>query len=376
MKILIPGGHLTPALGLIDWIQEHHPQTEMLFVGREYTQVKLKQKAIEFEEISKRGVEFISFKSAKSPRCLLLSPLVALQLVVKVFESMKIIREHRPTVIMSFGGYLAVPIAIAAKLLGVSVLTHEGTSVVGRANRLLFRLANKVVHSYPEFYNFDLESFNKEVVLTGTPIREKILNPVTPKQPEWLPSKASTKKILLVLGGSQGSYAINCLIKDSLVELAKDWTVVHQCGRPNKLYHYQQELLEHAAKNNISSNQYSVKEWIDEADLSWLYSHTQLVFSRAGANTLEELRLYKLPSILLPLPHSYAQEQEMNAKFMADRGAALVINQEEASPTVLLKAIGRAVQEQADIKHNISQLPLPDPRKASSLIFNQLIAVS
>ncbi|KUK79186.1 MAG: UDP-N-acetylglucosamine--N-acetylmuramyl-(pentapeptide) pyrophosphoryl-undecaprenol N-acetylglucosamine transferase [Microgenomates bacterium 39_7] len=373
MKIMIPGGHLTPALGLIDWIKEKYPDVELVFVGRKYSQQKLKQPALEFNEISKRHLEFISFEGVKSSRSLLLMPLKLLKLILSVRKALSIVDVHKPDVLMSFGGYMAIPLAIASKIRGVPILTHEGTSVVGRANKILFRLADGVVYSYPKFYNFDLSTLKKPSLRTGTPLRTKIILPNSSDQPIWIKKPiGDDQRILLVLGGSQGSLTINKLIQDSIQELVKDWIVVHQCGRPNKFYNYREELIQRSSELKVSADRYYVREWIEEEELAWLYKVATLAVSRSGANTLEELRYYQIPSILIPLPHSYYQEQEMNANFMAEHGAAIILLQNEATPENLLSQLNLVLTHRKQIQANLKSVPLLDSKQAPELIFQQL----
>lgn len=222
LKIMIPGGHLTPALGLIDWIKQNHPQTQVVFVGRKFSQQKLQQPALEFQEVSKRQVEFISLEGVKSSRSLLMMPMRILQLLISIKKALNIVNSHQPSVLMSFGGYMAIPLAIAAKMRGIPILTHEGTSVVGRANKILFKLADSVAYSYPKFYNFNIDSLKKPHHRTGTPLRNKILVDETPSRPAWIKKQmADDQKVLLVLGGSQGSLTINQLIHNSFLNLQK-----------------------------------------------------------------------------------------------------------------------------------------------------------
>ncbi len=374
---MIPGGHLTPALGLIDWIKQHHPETQIVFVGRKYSQPKLKQLAFEYQEISQRQVEFVSFQGVKSTASLLAMPLRLIQLIISIVKALRIMNSYQPDVLMSFGGYMAVPLVLAAKIKGVPVLTHEGTSVVGRANKILFKLANRVVYSYPQFNNFDISKLNKPCFRTGTPLRQRILSRSISEPPSWLKKDISKDQpVLLILGGSQGSQAINQLVSDSLVELTKRWTVIHQCGRANITYQYHDDLVAQATNLNIAADRYYVREWIPEDELAWLYQVTSIALSRAGANTIEELRYYQVPTLYIPLPHSYFQEQEMNARFMVQHQAAKILLQEEASPKQLVYHLEALMAQRKQFQTKLASVPLLDPKPASELIFQQLVEIT
>jgi len=369
MKILIPGGHLTPALGFIDYIQQHYPEVNFVFVGRKYSQSKLQQEAIEEKEVFKRNVRFIELDSVRSSGSIqsLLRSVISFFHALK--KSVEIINHEKPSVILSFGGYLAVPLVIVARLLNVPIVAHEGTSVVGKANRLIFKLANKIAISFPNLLRDPVISDHAKIKLTGTPLRQKILNKQSLNPPTWFANQKNLP-IILILGGNQGSLAINQLVKASLTTLASEWTVVHQCGRPNKLYHYSQELSDFARKEHIPEDRYYVLEWIDEADLTWFYRHASVAISRAGANTIEELIYHQLPAIFIPLPYSNYGEQLKNAQYLEKRGAGMILCQDQADTNKLISCLASIKDKKEVIKAKLSSIDRPDPLKASEMIFD------
>lgn len=375
MKILVPGGHLTPALGFIDYIQHEHPDVDFVFVGRKYSQSKLKQEAIEEQEVAKRDVKFIELDSIRSSGNILSSLSSIISFFQALTKSIQIINDEKPSVILSFGGYLAVPLVIAAKLLRVPVVAHEGTTVVGKANRLIFKLADQIAVSYPNIINGQAIADHSKIKLTGTPLRKKIISNQYSNSPVWF-SNRENLPIILILGGNQGSLAINQLVKSSLTSLVSKWVVVHQCGRPNQLYHYSQELKDFAQENNIPDDRYYVLEWIDEEDLVWFYQHAFVAIARAGANTLEELVYHQLPSIFIPLPHSNYGEQLRNAQYLEERGAAVILNQDQADVKHLISSLASVKINHNDIKTSISSINRPDPLKAAQMIFDLIRTVS
>jgi len=163
MKILIPGGHLTPALGLIDWIKQKHPKDEIVFIGRTYSQDRLKQRAVEAYEVTKREIKFIPFSAVKFSKETIFS------MIIKFFkfgrslvQSCRLLNQEKPTVLMSFGGYVALPLTIVASMKRIPIVTHEGTRVVGLANQLIFKLAKKIAHAYPRLVNIDQAQFSSK----------------------------------------------------------------------------------------------------------------------------------------------------------------------------------------------------------------------
>lgn len=375
MKILVPGGHLTPALGFIDFVQQEHPEVDFLFVGRKYSQSKLKQEAIEEKEVSKRAVKFIELDSVRSSGNIFSSLRSILSFFQALKKSVQIINHEKPSVVLSFGGYLAVPLVIAAKLLKVPIVAHEGTSVVGKANRLIFKFADQIAVSYPNLLSDSAISNYSRIKLTGTPLRKKIISKQPLNSPTWF-SNQSNLPIILILGGNQGSLAINQLVKSSLNSLVPRWIVVHQCGRPNKLYHYRQELNDFAQEKSIPEDRYYVLEWIDEDDLVWLYQHAFVAVARAGANTIEELIFHQLPAIFIPLPYSNYSEQLKNARYLEKQGAGVILTQEHANTDNLISCLASVNDNHKKIKTNISSIDRPNPLKASQMIFDLIKTVS
>ncbi len=372
MKILIPGGHLTPALGLIDWIQKHHPQDEIIFVGRIYSQESLRQKAIEAFEVKKRDILFIPLQAAKLDSGFNLSWfLKPVQFIKSLIKAIKIVRQHKPDVIITFGGYVAVPLALVGKLLKVPIVAHEGTRVVGLANKLIFFLADKAAYAFADADNYDFKKLSqkKEVKQTGIPLRSAIKHEQNPAKPSWLQDYSSNQRLLLVMGGNQGSKVINDLIQDNLQQLTADFVVVHQCGRPNKLYNYQQDLSTAAEQLQISQSRYYVKPWIEEQDLVWLYQKASLAISRAGANTIQELVYQVVPAILIPLPRAHFNEQYKNAHYLTSRKAALLLPQEELAQAKLNSAIQDILKNRRHYVSNLVALKTTMPANPAQAIY-------
>lgn len=355
MKIVITGGHLTPALALIDYIQTQHPSDEIVFCGRLYSQEKEKQPSHEVDEVSRRGIKFVPLNA---PRLSHLQqwwnlPIIGIRLVGSVLKSLGIVLRYRPQVFVSFGGYVALPMAIACWLCWVPIVTHEQTRSAGSANRFISRLARKVAISYPESLRFFAA---KKTVVTGNPLRQQLF--ITQPKPDWLPASIS-RPVLYVTGGNQGSAIINHIVQQSLKQLTKHWLVVHQCGAPTAKQHYLADLTK--AKQQLSAagrENYIVREWITEAELGWLYQHVTAVVSRAGANTISELTAQQVPAVLIPLPFAHYDEQTMNAEVLAKAGGAVVIPQRELTTKTLLTALDKIQRYRRSMSSKLKSLPV------------------
>jgi UDP-N-acetylglucosamine--N-acetylmuramyl-(pentapeptide) pyrophosphoryl-undecaprenol N-acetylglucosamine transferase len=357
MKILMSGAHLTPALAMIDHIKQHHQDDEVFFVGRLYSQEKLKQKAVEKDEVESRGVTFIPFRALKFVNYGLLARLQTIVTFPQVvLQARHILQKHQIDVFLSFGSYLAVPFALAAKSLGIKVVTHEQTFAMGKANQFIACFADKVALSYIETREY---LSRPDAVITGNPIRLG----KNKKRPAWL--KNLDKPLLLIMGGNQGSFLINDMIAAHLETLLKDYVVVHQCGRSNQLKDSAKEL------NNLRdrlpadlADRYYIQEWIKEEDLFWLYEQTFFAISRSGANAVLELSMAAVPAILIPLANTHNQEQLRNAQLMERRQGAVIIEQDFFNDNTFLQSLSYMKQQAAGMHEQLKRLNLPNDATA------------
>lgn len=354
MRILLSGAHLTPALAMIDYIKQNHPEQQLFFVGRLYSQENLQQKAIEKIEVEKRGVKFIPFTASKLTQPSFFSQINALlNFPHSVALARQILLAEEIDLFLSFGSYLAVPFALAAKSLKIPVVTHEQTVVMGKANQFIAKFADKVAISHEASRQY---SKRKDLVLTGNPVRSKIFVKNLAK-PNWLP--VACPKLILVMGGNQGSFVINDLIKNNLEILLNRYCLVHQCGRANKIKNSFQELslLKKHLPKSLQAK-YFIKEWIEEEDLFWLYQHAQFAISRSGANAVLELTLASLPAILIPLPSAKLNEQLINAQGLQRINGALILQQEQLSNATFLDSLAYLEKNYQQMRSSLARQQL------------------
>ncbi|MBU0978288.1 MAG: UDP-N-acetylglucosamine--N-acetylmuramyl-(pentapeptide) pyrophosphoryl-undecaprenol N-acetylglucosamine transferase [Patescibacteria group bacterium] len=339
MKILISGGHLTPALALIDYVKLNKPQIELAFAGRLYSQSGRSQRSREQQEIKKRQIAFFSLHAVRFANIdFWLLPLSLPQFFWSLIQAQVIFGKTKPDIFLSFGGYLAVPLALIAKLKGIPIITHEQTTKLGLANQLISRMAVKTAVSYTQTL---CQIPKKKGVLTGNPMRAEIL--LDQPQPEFLPQV--DKPVIYVTGGSLGSEIINTTLAQILPQLLKKYIVIHQCGPATKHRSYAGEL--DRLVNQLPKphqQRYFVRDWIESADLAWIYRHASCVVSRAGANTTLELKQTATPCVLIPLPFAYNDEQLKNAKDLARTGGCLIIEQRQLGSQMLFEAIQQVIQ--------------------------------
>lgn len=319
-KILITGGHITPALALAEELIARG-WTNLVFIGRRHAFEGDSAISYEQAEIQARGIRFLPLKTGRLTRYLgLLSLISLLKIPYGVLRSFFLVKKEKPQLIISFGGYVAFPIVVAGFISGIPIVSHEQTLKPGLTNKILAYLSARVCVSWTK----TLTEFPKEkVILTGNPLRRDLF-----KNPAKDPIQITTRPLLCFAGGSAGSHTINMTVKKLIRQLVKSYTVIHQTGN-SKLtndYHILQETRE--MLTDQEKKQYYPVPFLTAQELGWVYRHGDLFISRAGANTVYEIATFGIPAILIPLPWSGMGEQQANAEFLERLGLAKIIDQE------------------------------------------------
>lgn len=313
-KILLTGGgtagHVTPNIALIPSLRNLGYEIHYMgsFDG-------IEKKLIEDYDIPYYGIStgkfrrYFSVKNFTDPFR-----------VLKGFrEAKKLIKQLKPDVVFSKGGFVSVPVVRAASSLKIPCIIHESDMTPGLANKLCLPVAKKICCNFPE----TLKNLPQEKsVLTGSPIREELLtgNKLTGIK---ICNFNSQKPIALVIGGSTGARAINTAVREALPQLLKDFQVIHICGKGN------------IDNTNLTTEGYAQFEYVKE-DLKDLFAAADVVISRAGANSICELLALKKPNILIPLPLSCSRgDQILNAKSFETQGFSKVLNEEDMTALIL-----------------------------------------
>jgi UDP-N-acetylglucosamine--N-acetylmuramyl-(pentapeptide) pyrophosphoryl-undecaprenol N-acetylglucosamine transferase len=237
-----------------------------------------------------------------------------------VAQARSVVADFRPDVILSTGGYVAVPIGLAAGLLRRPLVVHEQTVRLGLANRLLAKRATRVAVSSPSTLELLPHDVRERTVVTGNPVRAEVLSgePLKAVDALGLDSFDPDLPVLYVTGGAQGSVQINRLVAEALPWLLERTNVIHQCG-PNNL----QEMFDRTAAlpANLAAR-YRVMGFVG-AELPDVLALADVVVSRSGAGTIAELTALGKPSVLVPLASAAGNEQAHNARRLQDLGAAV-----------------------------------------------------
>ena len=338
MKFVITGGgtggHLVPALAVVDAIKRRDSSVEILFIGS--------TTGLEAEIVPNRGIAYKSIATGKlrrSSRGLLGMLTIAnfrdmLAVPKGLIDAYRILRTYKPDVILSTGGYVAVPASIAAWLLRIPLVIHEQTTTIGLANRLCCAIAHTVALSF-DIARDDLPLRARAgAVLTGNPIRRETLSgsPESAATRFGIPADTS---VILITGGAQGARVINTAISDAIREITKTHFVIHQCGKQGiESLTAQRESLPAAIRDR-----WLVSAFLDVDAMADAWSIAQVVIARAGAGTVNEALILGKPMIFVPLEPSSRNEQLRNAERSAEVGAAVIVRQSACTGDALIKAI-------------------------------------
>jgi len=330
------GGHVFPALRIAKAFKR--TGTDVLYIGsRKGLENKLaKEEKIKFKEIYTGKLRrYFSWRNFIDP----------LFISIGFLQSYYFLRKFDPQVVFSKGGYVSVPVCIAAKLLHIPIVLHESDLTPGLANKILINFADKICLSFKA--SLKHVDRNKAVV-TGNPIREELFQGDVRKA-KIITNFDEELPVILVCGGSLGSKSLNELIKNSLAELLEFSQVILQCGKGKKI------KLDKDLKFN---ERFFQVEFVGVKAMANFYKFANIIISRAGAGQITELAYLKKPSILIPLGLSSSRgDQILNASILEENKATLVIK-DGIKEDLFVRKVVRLLQDeslQKELSNNISK---------------------
>lgn len=333
-RIILTGGgtagHVTPNIALLPRLKELH--YDIHYIGS--------YQGIEKELIEQFGIPYHGISSGKLRRYFSLKNFTDPFRIIKgLAEADKLIKTLQPDVIFSKGGFVSVPVVMAGKRRHVPTIIHESDMTPGLANKLSIPSATKVCCNFPE----TLEHLPKEkAVLTGSPIRQELLSGNKIAALDFCRLTAD-KPVILIIGGSLGSVAVNQAVRAILPELLKDFQVIHLCGKGK---------VDESLKNLHGYVQF---EYIQN-ELKDIFALTDLIISRAGANAICEIAALRKPNLLIPLSASASRgDQILNARSFERQGFSIVIEEEELTNEKLLSSIQELYTNRETYIHNMSK---------------------
>lgn len=345
-KILFTGGgtagHCTPNLALVPYLESVFP--EICYIGS--------RNGVEKDLVGKSGIPYYAIPTVRlvrkpTPKNLA----VPFRLLRAVCAAKKILRKENPSVVFSKGGYVSLPVAIAAKELGIPVVTHESDFSLGLANKIAAKFSDFLLTSFEQTAQ-DLPNAR----YVGSPLRRELFLPYDEASIRKKYRLKGNLPLLLVTGGSSGSEALNRAVEGCLDELTKRFEIVHLYGKGKSCAAERDGYRPVPFAENVAE----------------LFRITDYALSRAGANTLFELTALGIPTLAVPLPKGNSRgDQIENAKYFHDNRLIDLLFEEELSSASLPDALQKLVAHGRTLKENCRK---KDFRRANKLIVGYLTA--
>jgi UDP-N-acetylglucosamine--N-acetylmuramyl-(pentapeptide) pyrophosphoryl-undecaprenol N-acetylglucosamine transferase len=351
MRIIITGGgtggHLFPALALIEAFKDRDPANEILLVG---TRKGLEARLGAESGYTLRTIEAVSLKGKSfwgKVRGLMALP-------QSLFQSWRVIRSFGPDIVLGVGGYASGPVVLVAWAMGYRTAIHEQNAFPGLSNRILGRVVDRAFISFAES---NRHFPRQKSILTGNPIRRRMRREGIVRQ-----RGPDAKFTLFIFGGSQGAHRLNLAITEALRHLQDckaRLQFIHQTG--DKDY---PEVLETYRREGFAAE---VQPFIHDMDRA--YAAADLVLCRAGASTLFELMAMGKPAILVPYPYAANDHQTLNARALVDAGAALMVTNGDLNGDRLSAMLGQLCEDPARLrKMGERALALAKPAAAETIV--------
>lgn len=311
-------GHVTPNLALLPSLKE--AGYDVHYIGS--------YNGIERKLIENAGIPYEGISSGKLRRYFDLKNFTdPLRVVKGYFEACKLMKKLKPDVVFSKGGFVAVPVVLAAKRYKVPTIIHESDMTPGLANKLCIPSAKKVCCNFPETLKYLPED---KAILTGSPIRAELLTGDRLAGLQYT-NLSAAKPVILVIGGSLGSVKVNNAVRSILPKLLEKFQVIHICGKGN------------IDESLIGTSGYVQYEYVD-SPLKHLFAAANIIVSRAGANSICEILALRKPNVLIPLSAAASRgDQILNAASFEKSGYSYVLEEEKVSNETLLTAINHVM---------------------------------
>jgi UDP-N-acetylglucosamine--N-acetylmuramyl-(pentapeptide) pyrophosphoryl-undecaprenol N-acetylglucosamine transferase len=343
------GGHIYPALAIINKIKEKEPNSEFLYIG---THNRMEKDIIPKHNIPFKSIEIYGFnrrnlfKNFKTIKCLIKARK----------ECKRIIKEFNPDIVIGVGGYVTVPVIMAAHTLKIKTFIHEQNSVAGKANLTLSKYADLIGVSFKS----SMKEFpNDKTIFTGNPCGEAALN-IKPAQKSEFKLNDNKKLVLFVMGSLGATLVNKFLVNTMKLFNNKDYEILYVTG--NKDY---DSIIKNKFPNNVK-----VVPYID--NLARIMKKSDLIVTRAGASTLSEIIALDLPSILIPSPYVPNNHQYKNALDLVDEGAAILIEEKELKGDIIIRKIDEILSDENKLKEMKSNLKSLKIDNSADLIYTNI----
>lgn len=350
MRVIISaggtGGHIYPALAIINKIKEHNKDAEFLYIG---TTTRMEK-----DIIPEHGIKYVGLDTYGLQRKLTLSNIKSVfKFLSAISKSKKIIKEFKPDIVIGCGGYVMAPVIYAAKKCGCKTLVHEQNSVLGLSNKMMIKYTDTLCTS---FKSMKVDGVN--VVYTGNPQGDSVHNLVPYSKRKF--GLSDNKKLVLIVMGSLGSKTVSEVLKSSLTKFDSSYEVLIVTGKD-----YYESYKQIKRNSNVF-----IEPFID--NLNRLFSKTDLLVSRAGATTISELIGTNTPTIFIPSPYVTENHQYRNAMDLVDNNAARIIEEKDLTSDKLVNEINSLINNEEELKNIKSGLKKLEINDAGEKIYNEI----
>ena len=342
-KILLTGGgtagHVTPNLALVPYLRNAGFEVE--YMGS--------YDGIEKNLVEEAGIPYHGISSGKLRRYLDIKNITDPARILKgLHEARKYMRHNRPDAVFSKGGFVSVPVIFAASELRIPIVIHESDLSPGLANKLSIPRASKVCYSFPETEKY---LTRVHAIHTGLPVRKELISG-SREQGLQMCGLTGEKPVLMIIGGSLGSLAVNEAVRKCLPDLLDDFNIIHICGKGK---------TDPSLKNTPG---YVQLEYANE-ELAHLFAAADMVISRAGANVINELAALRKPSLLIPLGTNASRgDQLLNADSFLKRGFSDVLKEEDMTSETLISKVHSVYSRKDEYIRAMSEAGSEDPAAA------------
>ena len=348
MKVIVSaggtGGHIYPALAIIDILKKYYKNLDILYIG---THDRMEKDIIPKMGIKYEAIEIYGFNKKR-----VLTNIKNVGLIAKAFiKCKKIIKDFKPDLVIGAGGYVTFPVLKTAQKLGIKTFIHEQNSFSGKTNVALGKKASLIGVSFENSMK-DYKKTKGKVFLMGNPCGKRALD-IKPIKKSDIGFK-DNKPLVVAVAGSLGSVTVNKAFKDVLTSLKdKDYQFLYITGQK----YYDEFIKDLKLSDNVKVVPYF-------ENLSGLLKNTDALISRSGASTMSEVIALKVPTIFIPSPYVANNHQYYNAIDLVNKKAALMIEEKDFSKELLLSKIDELLKSSKEIKHNLESISVVDSEKA------------
>lgn len=330
-KIVIIGGHPTPAIALIDNL-EKEKNIKIYFFGRKKSTEGDSAHSLEYKLLSKRkSINFYSITSGRLQRKFTPYTIPSLlKIPFGFFQSLFYLIKIKPSLVVGFGGYLSVPVVISSYILRIPIFVHEQTSIPGLSTKITGKFAKKIFISF----NSSSKFFDtQKVIFSGNLLRSEIIKPSSLADSELKKFLENKEPLIYVTGGGQGSKLINDFMFTNFDELVKmPYRFIIQTGSLNNAKSYSDLKFKTSSQANLAQKLLIV-EHLSTGEVGAILNKKPVIFGRSGANTITEIVYHQIPSILVPLDIAAGSEQLQNAQLLTDKNLAKIIKSKDLTFT-------------------------------------------